>query len=184
MLTIEKLIENASHDMFNPKHNFDIAKEYEAIGQTAAAMSFYLRSAEYGHETHPLLVYSSLIRISYCFAEQREREHTVETSLLQAIQHMPTRPEAYFVLSKNYERLQKWQQSYTFAELGLLHLSRIEPLPVDVGYYGSYCLEFQKAVAGWWLGRKNESKTIFEKLMQEDIPDFYKSSIQYNLEKL
>jgi len=184
MQTIEKLIENASHDMFNPQNNFNIAKEYEKIGQTAAAMSFYLRAAEYGFDSNPILTYSSLIRISYCVADQNGREHTVENALLQAIQHIPARPEAYYVLSRNYEKLQKWQQCYTFAEIGLLHISKMEPLPIDVEYYGSYCLEFQKAVAGWWLGRKDESKHIFEKLMKENIPEHYKSSIKYNLERI
>jgi len=62
MATIEELIELASSDMLNPEHNFKIAREYELIGQTAAAMSFYLRTAEYGYDTHPNLVYASLIK--------------------------------------------------------------------------------------------------------------------------
>jgi hypothetical protein len=109
MATVEELVEAASEDMLNPEHNFNIAKAYEEIGQTAAAMSFYLRTAEYGYNTHPLLVYSSLIRISYCVEDQSGREHTLENSLFQAIQYMPTRPEAYFVLSRYYEKNQKWQ---------------------------------------------------------------------------
>jgi len=184
METIEELIYNASNDMFNPEHNFNIAKEYEAIGQTAAAMSFYLRTAEYGFDSHPSLVYASLIRISYCVADQSGREHTLENSLFQAIQYMPNRPEAYFVLSRYYERSQKWQECYMFAELGLLHTSKVDSLKIDVEYYGRYCLEFEKAVSAWWIGRRDESKIIFNRLIEEDIPEHYKSSIKYNLERL
>ena len=132
MVTIEELVEAASGDMLNPEHNFNIAKAYEEIGQTAAAMSFYLRTAEYGYDTHPLLVYSSLIRISYCVEDQSGREHTLENSLLQAIQYLPKRPEAYFNLSRYYERNKKWQECYTIAEIGLSHIADIEPLPVNV----------------------------------------------------
>ena len=184
MATIEELIELASSDMLNPEHNFKIAREYELIGQTAAAMSFYLRTAEYGYDTHPNLVYASLIRMSYCIEDQSNREHTLKNALFQAIQYLPKRPEAYFILSRYYEKSQKWQQCYLFAELGLLHTSRIEPLPVDVEYYGKYCLEFEKGVAAWWLGRRNESKDIFEKLLKQDIPEQYKTSISENLKKL
>jgi tetratricopeptide (TPR) repeat protein len=184
MATIEQLIEDASSDMLNPEHNFKIAKEYEALGQTAAAMSFYLRTAEYGFDSHPSLVYASLIRISYCVADQSGREHTLENSLFQAIQYMPNRPEAYFVLSRYYERTQKWQQCYMFAELGLLHTSRVDPLQIDVEYYGGYCLEFEKAVSAWWIGRKKESLQIFLQLLKEDILDIYRSSIIYNIKMI
>jgi len=181
MATIEELIESASSDMLNPEHNFKIARAYEEIGQTAAAMSFYLRTAEYGYNTHPILVYSSLIRISYCVLDQSGREHTLENSLLQAIQYMPARPEAYFVLSRQYERTQKWQECYTFAELGLMYTNRMEQLPVNVEYPGSYALLFEKAVSGWWRGRKNESLSIFNELLAQDIAPEYRSSIEYNL---
>jgi hypothetical protein len=184
MATIKQLIEDASSDMLNPEHNFKIAKEYEALRQTAAAMSFYLRTAEYGFDSHPYLVYASLIRISYCVADLSGREHTLENSLFQAIQYMPNRPEAYFVLSRYYERTQKWQQCYMFAELGLLHTSRVDPLQIDVEYYGGYCLEFEKAVSAWWIGRKNESKAIFNSLLSQDIPENYKSTIIYNMQKI
>jgi hypothetical protein len=181
MATIEELVEAASADMLSPEHNFNIAKEYETIGQTAAAMSFYLRTAEYGYETHPILVYNSLIRIAFCVEDQSGREHTLENSLLQAIQYIPTRPEAYFVLSRYYERNRKWQECYTFAELGLLHTNIIDSLPANVDYIGKNALFFEKAVSAWWLGRKEESKLMFNNLLEQDLPEEYKSTIRYNL---
>jgi tetratricopeptide (TPR) repeat protein len=181
MATIEELVEAASGDMLNPEHNFNIAKAYEEIGQTAAAMSFYLRTAEYGYNTHPLLVYSSLIRISYCVEDQSGREHTLENSLFQAIQYMPARPEAYFVLSRYYEKNQKWQQCYTYAEIGLLYADNTDMLPVGVEYLGKYTLLFEKGVSAWWLGRKEESYKIFNDLLEQNIPEQYRSTIIYNL---
>ena len=184
METIEQLVEHASYDMFNPRLNFGIAKKYEEMGQTASAVSFYLRTAEYGHDTDPLFVYASLLRMSVCFSDQREREHTVKHCLLQAIQYLPNRPEAYFLLARYHERKQEWQDCYTWAQIGLTHNSRIERLPIEVEYEGLYCLEFEKAVSGWWLGRKEESKQIFEDLLKKDITDAYISVIKSNLEKV
>jgi hypothetical protein len=184
MNSIEELIETVSHDMLNPEHNFNIAIKYEQLGQTASAVSFYLRAAEYGHETHPEIVYASLLRMSHCFEDQSGREHTVSNVILQAIQYLPTRPEAYFLMSRFYERSQKWQESYTFAEIGLMFNQDIDPLPVDVDFPGMYVLSFEKAVSGWWIGRKDESLNIFTQLFQEDIREDYKNTIKYNLEKM
>jgi hypothetical protein len=184
MASIEKLIEDASHDMFNPVLNFEIAKKYEELGQTASASSFYLRAAEYGYESHPTVVYTSLLKLAHCFEDQSGREHSVSSSLLQAIQYMPTRPEGYFLLSRFYERSQKWQECYTFAEMGLLYTIRMDQLPAWVEYPGAYAIMFEKAVSGWWLGRKEESLEIFLDLLKQDIPESYRGSIEWNVKRI
>lgn len=181
MEKIKKLIENASRNMFNPELNFEIAKEYENLGQAAAAVSFYLRAAEYGYDTHPLIVYSSLIRMSFCFEDQKGREHTVTNCLLQAIQYLPKRPEAYFLISRFYERSQKWQECYTFAELGLMNTAYADNLPVSVEYPGVYALLFEKSVSAWWVGRVDESYSLLNKILTMDIDSQYRSAIEYNL---
>jgi hypothetical protein len=184
MSSIEELIETVSHDMLNPEHNFNIAIKYEELGQTASAVSFYLRAAEYGYKTHPEIVYTSLLRMSHCFDDQSGREHTVSNTILQAIQYLPNRPEAYFLMSRFYERSQKWQECYTFAEMGLMFDKDIHKLPVDVDFPGMYGLLFEKAVSGWWVGRRDESAQIFQGLLKEDILPVYRESIVKNLEKI
>jgi hypothetical protein len=184
MISIEKLIEDASHDMFNPVLNFEIAKKYEELEQTASAVSFYLRAAEYGHDTHPTIVYASLLKIARCFEDQANREHSVSNALLQAIQYMPARPEGYFLLSRFYERSQKWQECYTFAEMGMMYTTRLDQLPADVEYPGAFVLLFEKGVSAWWLGRKEESLEIFYDLLEQDIPDHYRSTIEYNIDRI
>lgn len=185
MSSIEELVASASHDMFNPVLNFDIAKKYEELNQTASAVSFYLRAAEYGYESHPLIAYTSLLRMSECFHDQRDRVHTVTNCILQAISHVPNRPEGYFFLSRFHERAGQWQEAYTFACIGLLFSKlELEPLPMNVDYHGEYCLLFEKAVAGWWVGRKDESRVIFEQVLALDIKDEYRSAIQNNLARI
>jgi TRAP-type mannitol/chloroaromatic compound transport system substrate-binding protein len=55
---------------------------------------------------------------------------------------------------------------------------------VDVGYYGDYCFEFQKAVSGWWIGRKDESLALFNKLKYMTLPEEYKVAVENNLRNL
>lgn len=170
---IENLIVELSKDPFNPEINFKCAVEYEKLNQTASAVSFYLRCAEYGYDTHDMLVYNSLLRISRCFENQRDRQWNVSNYILHALTVLPERPEAYFMISQFHEKSANWQEAYTWAEIGLTKQS-FEPLPADVGYHSDYCLKFEKAVCGWWIGRKDESKVIFN-----DILNNYKMEEEY-----
>lgn len=184
--TIERLIVDASSNPLDPVNNFVIAQEYERLNQTASAVGFYLRAAEYGYDSEPDIVYSSLLRISICIEGQKDRNWTVSNVLLQAIAYIPSRPEAYFLMSRFYERSGHWQESYTFAQMGLMHASRPHStLPVDVEYVGANGLNFQKAVAAWWVGRKNESIEIFLSLLgKSDLPEMYRASVRTNLERM
>jgi FkbM family methyltransferase len=179
---INSLIITLSNDPFNPVLSLNIATEYENIGQTASAVSFYLRTAEYGYYSHPEYVYASLLKSAHCFSSQKNRENTVVNLYLKAIAYLPSRPEAWFLLARWYERNQKWQEAYTMAEVGLSfgHL-KSGPLPVWVDYPGEYGLRFEKAVSGWWVGRKDEAINIMKELLQEDIHYIYRTAIHNNL---
>ena len=182
---INSLIITLSNDPFNPTLSLDIATEYENIGQTASAVSFYLRTAEYGYYSHPEQVYAALLKSAHCFTSQKNREATVVNLYLKAIAYIPSRPEAWFLLSRWYERNQKWQESYTMAEVGLSFSSlKLGSLPVWVDYPGEYGLRFEKAVSGWWVGRKDEALSIFKELLKEDINQIYRSAIHNNLNLL
>lgn len=182
-MNIEDLIIELSHKPFDPELNFKVAVKYEEINQTASAVSFYLRTAEYGYDKTPALAYASLCKLAYCFEDQKDRTWTVSNCLLQATAYLPYRPEAYFLLSRFYEKAGQWQECYTWAEMGL----RTEPmsaLPVDVGYGGRYSLEFQKAISAYWVGRPKESQEMLIRLSQMDLPVQYQKAIEENLGRL
>lgn len=183
---IEALIVDASVDPLNPEKNFNIAVEYEKLNQTASAVGFYLRAAEYGYETHPLVTYASLLRVSICIEGQNDRHLTVSNAILQAIAFAPNRPEGYALMSRFYERASLWQESYTFAQIGLAHSGQaMSRLPVHVDYYGEDTLLFQKAVAAWWIGRRDESKQLFEYLLgRKVLPQSYVDAILSNIQKI
>jgi len=182
-MKIEDLVVELSKDPFNPALNFDVAVEYEKQSQTASAVSFYLRTAEYGIESHPTLVYASLLKVAHCFDDQNDRQATVSNCLLQAVAYLPYRPEGYFLLAQFHERLGQWQECYTWASIGL-HQHLHSPLPVSVGYEGQYVLLFEKAVSAWWIGRKDESLKLFADLQDMKIDAGYKAAVQNNLERI
>ena len=179
---INNLIVRLSNDPFNPELNFAIAIEYNKIGQTASAVSFYLRTAEYGYDTHPLHVYASLLKCAECFEIQQGRENTVRNLFEKAIAYLPDRPEAWLLYSRHYEVRQKYQESYTAAEIGLSKSDKQPPLPLLVGYTGDYELLFEKAVSGWWVGRKDEAIEIFKQLLdRKDTTYQYRLGAKRNL---
>lgn len=182
-MSIESLVSDLSRDPFNPEKNLACADEYLVHKQTASAVSFYLRAAEYGHETHSLITYASLIRVAHCFESMNDRENTVSNCLLQAIAYRPNRAEAYFFLSQFHERAQRWQEAYTFAEIGMGCIDSPD-LPSDVGYHGKYCLEFQLAVSAWWIGRSDEAITRLRDLDSRDLNPVFANAVKYNLERL
>jgi len=182
-MNIENLVIDLSKDPFNPSLNFDVAEEYLRLNQTASAVSFYLRCAEYSDGVNAK-AYASLIRMAQCFEDQTGREYSVSNCLLQALAYDETRPEAYFKLSQFYEKAGNWQEAYTFATLGLGWTREEEALPADVGYYGAYCLQFQKAISAWWIGRKDEAMAGLKILSAMDMHPIYKEAVANNLEKL
>lgn len=182
-MSIESLVVELSHDPFNPTLNFVVATEYERLNQTASAVSFYLRTAEYGEESHPSLVYTSLLKVAHCFDDQNDRVATVTNCLLQAVAYLPYRPEGYFLLSQFCERSGQWQEAYTWAKIGLAQNIKL-PLPADVGYHGQYCLMFEKAVSAWWIGRPDESRELLMKLSQMELAPEYANAVKYNLERI
>lgn len=184
-MEIETLVIDLSKDPFNPALNFEVALEYERLNQTASAVSFFLRAAEYGEGNieHKETVYISLIKIAKCLEDQMDRGKSVSNALLQAIAFDDSRPEAYFLLSQHYERKQEWQECYTFAVIGCGWSNR-EPLSVYVGYEGYYCLLFEKAVSAWWIGRREESIALFNELKDMDLNETYRNAVESNLRRI
>lgn len=180
---IERLVVDASTDPLNPEKNFAVAVEYEKLNQTASAVGFYLRAAEYGVDSHPLIVYASLLRISICIEGQKDRNWSVSNVILQAIAYLPARPEAYFLMSRFHERSTNWQECYAFACMGLMFSNQeLIDLPTYVDYEGEYCLLFEKAVSSWWIGRNNESVQLLTELSnRDDISMTYKVAVMRNL---
>ena len=165
---LEQLLYDYSLDTENPEHNFKLGVWYENNGHTAPALSYFLRCAERGAESHKTLAYESLIRASYCYDKQGTRDGSARSLLWQAQMFLPNRPEAYFLLARFAERREWWQDCYSTCELALLHCDFDLPsLITDVEYPGKQGLLFEKAMSGWWWGKVDESRDILTQMLKD-----------------
>ena len=154
-LNLEELLHKFINDPENADNNFKLAIYYDSIGQTASAVSYYLRTAE--RTKFEEIKYQSLLRSAICFDIQGSRNLTVKGLIQHALAILPTRPEAYFLLSRFYEREGNYQDSYLISSLGeKIAEDNLQPLNLYVEYPGFYGIIFEKAVSSWWCGLCNE----------------------------
>lgn len=173
---LENLIIAYVNDPENPSTNYALGSEYERLGQTASAISFFLRTAERTNDD--TLAYECLLRIGFCFERQQNRTYTVKSMFYAAMALIPERPEAYYHLSRIMESEKLYFEAYSMAEVGL-NISKNQEWKHLVGYGGRGYLLFQKAVNAWWRGRCMEARKIFQ-----DILDNYWNTIDEQHKKL
>lgn len=193
---MQDLLNAYIQDANNAEHNFVLGVRYHDLGQTASAVSFYLRAAERTNDD--LLKYECLVRASMCFDSQGSRGLSVRGLLQHAMTICPKRPEAYYLLSRYYERgagshpntdpsVEEWFYGYTFASVGLqVSDFNCPPLRTKVDYPGKHGLLFERGVCAWWCGLCDESRDIMVELYHNwhDIDETHRNAIIRNLDLL
>lgn len=181
---IELLLENYSNDPENAENNFNLAIWYLNTRHTAPALSYFLRCAERAEDL--VIAYEALLWAHYCYEKQGTRDLTAKTLLQHAINLLPSRPEAYFLLAKFHRKREYWTDAYITSQQGLIFAEHTpSPLRNNVGYIGEHDLLYEKAVAGWWWGKSEESKNIFLSLKENySLSEEYIKNINDNLERI
>jgi FkbM family methyltransferase len=164
--TLDSAIYDYLQEPENPELNYRVALLYEQLGQWAAALSFFLRTAE--RTDNKDLSYECLIKIGLMFERPGNRLNSVRGMYKKALLVCPKRPEAYFLLARHYERERDYVSAYTWACLGE-QFADIDapPLRSWIEYPGRFGIKFEKAVAGWWWGHEKESRRLFRELAEE-----------------
>lgn len=166
-------------DCENPILNYRLGLEYEKLGQTASAVSYFLRAAE--RTKNKLLTYECIIRIGNCFDRQKNRSFTVKSMYRIAITVLPNRPEAYYLLAKYFDFEKNHSEAYLFCKLAFNNCEENTYNNLNVGYPGMWGLYYYYAIASWWCGKNIESRKIYQKLINEywsEIAPEYKVSIE------
>jgi len=167
------------NDPYNPEINFWLGYEYDLENNKAAAISYYLRAAEYSNNKD--LEYESLIRIALCLKYIGRRPKSVKNAILNAISCIPNRPEAWYFLSSYLEDIQDRKESYTAACMIELYKDNYKPTLTDINYH-SFIPQFQKAVTTWWVGKCDEARFLFEDLLKNHtLTDDYTRLVHKNL---
>lgn len=142
---------------------FQLAYKYEELNQLAAAISFYLEVADTTDNKN--LVYESLLRAGMCYQSQGGRDSTVRDLFFRAVAYNPKAKEAHFLLSRYYEGTKDWAESYMHACIGLGLTAHA--CSKHINGYVNKCLEFQKSVAAWWIGKTDESRDLMYEVYQD-----------------
>ena len=153
-------------DPKNTTKMFNLAREYDKIGNGAAAISFYTRAADI-EETDELLQYKCMIYAGQCFARQHNRDYTVFGFYQNAVALTLDRPEGYFLLSCEFAKRNEWHSCLIYAKLGLKHTD-VETI-VDINYPGEYSLRYMKALAMWKITGSDASKLEFFDLKYKTV---------------
>ena len=185
-MTLINALKRYVEDCENPSHNFDLALQYDVQGQTAAAITFYLRAADRTDDLN--LAYAALVKMSDCFDRQGNRHGTVRGLLKHAISILPKRPEAYYNLCRFDEYYKMYADSYTVACQALENCDFDLPrLPGNVRYEGKPGIMFEKAVSAWWWGKSSVSRKALHELVDDhwdEMPEFMQNAVENNLTKL
>lgn len=179
-----KILNRFINEPYNDMNNFNLGYEYENIGQTGIALSYYLRCAEYTNNED--LSYECLLRISKCLSKQGHRNFKELTCLEHAISIKPDRPEAYYIMSLYHSFRRNWLKSYMYACIGLRCIDLLnnneKKLIKEIGYFHKYQLLFQKAYAGYNKGKLKESQKIYNDLLENyELDDNLRNIIMNNL---
>lgn len=171
------------YDVENPETNYNLAIEYKNIGQTASAISFFLRCADRCGENLDL-AYECLIHIGECFDMQGHRTAHSLGAFKQAISILPKRPEAYYYFC----RLRNWHSVYedgyqhSLIALDVCDFDGYAPLRNLPNYRGKFCLLFEKALSSWWWGKYDDCRDTFIDLRNNywDLMNGYEREITTN----
>jgi hypothetical protein len=150
-------------DTENAEKNFRLARIYDEMGQTASAISYYLRAADRAKDNS--LAYESLILVARCFDRQGDRHNTVRGILKQAIYFMPRRPEAYYYLIRFENYYQCFTEGYFLVRLAMefVDFENLQPLH-SIPLFQKSDFMFERAIAGWWWGKTDEVRDILADL--------------------
>ena len=181
MNNLQTLLNRFVIDPDNDYNNLWLAKYYHSIGQTASAISYYIRTAERTEDQ--TLMYACLLTASDCFHSQGCRNDSVKGLLQSAIALCPKRPEGYFLLSRFYERVQNWYDSYLISSIGIVVSDfDCKSLPLVVDYPGKYGVLFEKAISSWHCGLCDESRDLLIDLKENyDLDEIHTEAVNKNI---
>jgi len=191
-----KLENKLNEYILNPRKdrcNFELANSYFDIEQYASAISYYLRSAELSKNDD--LVYESLLCSWDCMAKVGGRPVFERGQILQAISHSPHRPEAYNAMCLWLEfcghRIpsseEKYLTMYSYACIGISNILSNKDFEYYNRYDGYFAFLYYKAIAGWHIGKTQESKELFLELANNpnnNLNERYKTLIKETIENV
>lgn len=160
-----RALASLAQDPDDPDLNLRVAFMYHEQGQTAAALTYYMRCAERTNVAE--VSYACLLRSAQCFESQGNRHVSVRSLARRALVLLPRRPEAYWYLARFHEQHSQHAECYMLCAIAqeLCDLD-LAALSVPVGYPGEWALTFERSISAWWWGLNQQSRDGFAHLLE------------------
>ena len=193
MENIKECLIEFINNPYNDIINLNLAVAYEKEKQYAAAFSYYLKCAEFTNNN--ILASECLIHCALCINAQGGRDAKELYLIKHAITISPNSLEPYYIASLYFSwrsshipEQRFWLDSYMYANIAINLIENNSQskekfkIPIDFEIYELY---YQKAYAGMNIGKINESREIFIKILQDyELSDSTKNFIIFKLHEL
>lgn len=160
---------------------YNLAEFYRNEKQYASAITFYLEASGLGT---PITAYTCLIKTALCFEKQGNRNGTVLDTLYKAAALFPARPEAFFHIVRLLNSIGKYHEAYLLAQIQVAKSTTEQLEDIDCEYEGIHTIEFEKGVAGWWVGYIEEAREIMYKIYTGNHGERYTTLAFNNLRNI
>lgn len=159
---IKQLLNDVVLDHQNPFKLYKLAREYDKLEQGAGAATFYMRAAEHNSaETfdEKWIQYKSLILMGLIYHREENRDITAKGLFQHAIAILPSRPEAYYILSRWFADRHDWRDALLTSAQGL-NCSDFKEIDNDLDYKGKWGLQFVHAISKWKTEGSDAAKNL------------------------
>jgi len=166
---LKELVTKHAMDSKDPLIIFDLAKEYDNLGQGAMAVSLYIKAGDLTDDD--LLQYKCAIRAAKCYGRQGRRWITVKSLLKRAIRLFPARPEAYYWLCQyNAHETYSFIECSIFAKIALLHQDDWDGEDLDLGFESYDYFKYFDTYSSWRIhGLHRTKEEMFDLLYRNKV---------------
>jgi glycosyltransferase involved in cell wall biosynthesis len=173
----EKALEK---DPGNSRYVYYLAQSYNCDGNREKALETFQRRLAMGGSDEE--IYHSLYMIGTLQESLEFSNEEITNSYCKAFAYRPTRAEPIFRLAQFVNRKHNFPLGYALCKLAATILQ-----PNDMTYVENWIYEYgalsELAHSAFWLGKIEESRAIYEKLLVKKLPNPIREQIVKNLEQ-
>jgi glycosyltransferase involved in cell wall biosynthesis len=176
-LVLEKALEKEPN---NSRYTFYCAQSFRDAKQLEKALAYYLQRDKLNGWIEEKYI-ACLEAAKILEKLNPDKEMLIESAYIKAYNYVPTRAESLTYLASYCRKRNLYDKSYFYSSLGLKIKKPLEGLFIESSCYDWRLLD-EKAIAAFYIGRKNECKILNQQLLTSSLlPEQERNRIIKNL---